>query len=104
MVKGGYVTIDLGDTNMTVGGSAITVPGVFSAVSNAYRKMTVLSRVQIGSVKYPDFPVLFIPSGDDYKANINVAWTDSTSAVALVMTITDDDEVTVASATVLSAA
>lgn len=103
MSKGGYKVISLNDTDITVDGSAITVNGVFDAVENNYRKMVVLSRVSIGGVLYPDFPICFIPSGKNYVANIGVTWTDDTSAVALVMTVTDDDEVTVASATITSA-
>ena len=104
MYKGGYQIIDLKDTAILTGGSAVTIPGIFEAVSNPYRKMTVVSRLKLDGSLKPDFPATFIPSGNDYIAYIDSVWTGGTSVVGHIMTVTDADAVTVAAHTILSAA
>lgn len=53
-IKGGYKLIDFKETNITVGGDAVTVAGVYNAIESAYRKQIVLTGLLIGGVEHRD--------------------------------------------------
>lgn len=53
-IKGGYKLIDFKETNITVGGNAVTVAGVYNAIESAYRKQIVLTGLSIGGVEHCD--------------------------------------------------
>lgn len=86
MKKGGYKIIDFKNIKFTAGGAGITIPGIFEAVKNTYRKATMLSGLIIGSTEYPDEYGVFNLDGTNYKVVINGTTT---------ITITPADLVTV---------
>lgn len=88
MNKGGYRIIDFKDINMTVGGAGVTIPGIFEAVKNIYRKATMLSGLVIGGVEYPDQYGVFKLAGSDYKITINGTTTITVKSNDLV-TVTE---------------
>ena len=53
-IKGGYKLIDFKETNITVGGDAVTIAGVYNAIESAYRKQIVLTGLSIGGVEHRD--------------------------------------------------
>lgn len=71
MIKGGYRIVDFKDVKLTVGGGAVTIPGIFDAVRNTYRKATLLSGLVIGNTTYPDEFGVFELDGSDYKIAIH---------------------------------
>lgn len=86
MNKGGYKIIDFKNVKLTVGGAGVTIPGIFEAVKNTYRKATLLSGLIIGDTVYPDEFGLFDLNGSSYKTVIHGTTT---------ITITPADLVTV---------
>ena len=53
-IKGGYKLIDFKETNITVGGDAVTIAGVYNAIESAYRKQIVITGLTIGGVEHRD--------------------------------------------------
>lgn len=53
-IKGGYKLIDFKETDITVGGEAVTIAGVYSAIESSYRKQIVLTGLSIGGVEHKD--------------------------------------------------
>ena len=94
-MKGGYKIIDLKGTNFTLA-SASKVEGVYNAVKNSYHKPTLIENFLIASVEQTAQYVTFITSGVNLVANIN---NDSQT-----ITITNDDQVTIANAAAAAAA
>ena len=86
---GGYQIVDLKNTPITAGGSAVTVPGVYDKIEGT-RKRIVISGLVIGSTEYPDVTVSPVVSSGDYVF----------TAFGYVLTVTADDEVTAVASTV----
>ena len=107
MVKGGYQIVDMKNKAIVTGAVSNhpTIAGAFDALENPYRKMTVISRLTLDTVEYPDFPAVFVKSGDNMVGTLSplTAFVDATTATAYIMTVTPADVVTVASAAVTSA-
>lgn len=53
-IKGGYKLIDFNETDITVGGAAVTIAGVYSAIERSHRKQIVLTGLSIGGVEHKD--------------------------------------------------
>lgn len=53
-IKGGYKLIDFKETNIVVGGDAVTIKGVYNAIESAYRKQIVFTGLSIGGVEHRD--------------------------------------------------
>lgn len=85
MKKGGYVIIDLGDTNITSELGA-TINGTYSAIEGSYRKAVLISGVTIDGVEKRDCFVC--PEID----NSNYTFT----AYGKTFTITSADAITIA--------
>lgn len=106
MVKGGYQIVDMKNTAIVTDAVSNypTIAGVFAALENPYRKMTVLSRLTLDTIAYPDFPAVFVKSGDNMVGTLSplTTFVDATTATAYIMTVTKADVVTVASAEVAS--
>lgn len=92
MKNGGYKIVDLKDNNFTIGGSAITIPGIYNEIESNHRKAVLLSGIVISGVEKPDRFVTFGVESGDYVAVIAI----SGSADVLKITVTDDDSVTFA--------
>lgn len=107
MVKGGYQIVDMKNTAIVTDAQSNhpTIAGMFAALENPYRKMIVLSRLTLDTVEYPDFPVVFVKSGDNMVGTLSplTAFVDGTTATAYIMTVTPADVVTVESAEIVSA-
>ena len=106
MTRGGYQIVDFKDTTITpdaVSGHP-TISGAFAALENPYRKMTVISRLKLATVEYPDLPAVFTKVGADMVGTLNqlTAYVDATTATAYIMTVTPADVVTVATAEIAS--
>lgn len=102
MANGGYKIVSLENYNFTLGTKHI-IAGVYDRIESAYRKPILLSDIVIGSAELPDSFVTFTVSSTDYIGVLYVVPTDATKAEFYTVTITDDDEVTFAKATVTSA-
>lgn len=89
MRKGGYKIIDLKDNNFTVGGSSITIPGIYEAIENSHRKAILLSGIVIGGIERNDRFVTFGIVSTDYIASVAV----SDTANVLQCTVKADDSV-----------
>lgn len=85
-IKGGYKLIDLKDNKFTVGGSGITVKGIYNSIENSYNKPLILTGINIGGVEKNDVFVDFSDDSGSYVANIS-----STEKI----TITNVDLVTI---------
>lgn len=103
MIRGGYQIVDLHNTAFTVGGDAVIVAGVYEAINNENRKVTILSGINIGGVGYPDTMVRFNKATNDYIGVVNTVWTDDTSAVATLITVTSENAITIENATITGA-
>lgn len=103
MVRGGYKLIDLKDNDFTVGGASVTIAGTYAAIDTS-KKETIIGGYKIAGAVRPESPVRFLKSGDNYVGTIVVAWTNTTSAIAYIITVTPADAVTIATATINSAA
>lgn len=86
-IKGGYKLIDLKDSKFTVGGSGITVKGIYNSIENSYNKPLILTGINIGGVDKNDVFVNFTYNSGSYVGNI--------SATEKI-TITNSDLVTIA--------
>ena len=63
--KGGFLFIDLGDTNINGGGN-ITVDGIYDRLESNYRKAIYLSGLTINSTEMPAQVVSCTTSGGNY--------------------------------------
>lgn len=70
-IKGGYKLIDLKDNKFTVGGSGITVKGIYNSIENSYNKPLILTGINIGGVEKNDVFVDFNDDSGSYVANIS---------------------------------
>ena len=86
-IKGGYKLIDLKGSKLTVGGSGVTVKGIYNSIKNSYNKPLILTGINIGGIKRNDIFIDFTVVSGSYVANI--------SATEKI-TITNADLVTVA--------
>ena len=86
-IKGGYKLIDLKDSKLTVGGSGVTVKGIYNSIKNSCNKPLILTGINIGGVERNDVFINFAYDSGNYVSNI--------SATEKI-TITNADLVTVA--------
>lgn len=70
-IKGGYKLIDLKDKKFTVGGSGITVKGIYNSIENSYNKPLILTGINVGGVEKNDVFVDFSDDSGSYVANIS---------------------------------
>lgn len=70
-IKGGYKLIDLKNNKFTVGGSGITVKGIYNSIKNSYNKPLILTGINIGVVEKNDLFVDFSYNSGSYVANIS---------------------------------
>lgn len=85
MKKGGYIIVDLGDTNITTESGA-TISGVYSAIEGSYRKAVLLSGVTIDGVEKRDCFICPEISNSNYTF----------TAYGKTFTITSADAITIA--------
>lgn len=86
--KGGYQILDLKGTALTAG-SASTIKGIYETLEGNYHKPVLVSGLVIGDTVYADAYVTFTVSESNYIGK----------AYGYNITITDDDEITVAAET-----
>lgn len=89
-IKGGYKLIDFKETNITVGGDAVTIAGVYSAIESSYRKPIVLTGLSIGGVEHKDVFCNFEHGENVYHGLFGI----TTNNEFLFISITNDDAVT----------
>lgn len=86
-IKGGYKLIDLKENKLTVGGSGVTVKGIYNSIENSYNKPLILTGINIGGIERNDAFIDFTYNSGNYVANISAKEK---------ITITNADLVTVA--------
>lgn len=89
-IKGGYKLIDFKETNITVGGDAVTIAGVYSAIESSYRKQIVLTGLSIGGVEHKDVFCNFEHGENVYHGLFGITANNE----FLIISITNDDAVT----------
>lgn len=87
--KGGYKILDLKNIDFTVD-EAKTVPGVYEALENSYRKPILVSNIVVGGIERSDRFLIFGVTNSNYVSE-NI-WTAEYETVRI--TISSDDEVT----------
>lgn len=70
-IKGGYKLIDLKYNKLTVGGSGITIKGIYNSIKASYNKPLILTGINIGGVERNDIFVDFANDSGNYVANIS---------------------------------
>ena len=70
-IKGGYKLIDLKDSKLTVGGSGVTVKGIYNSIENSYNKPLILTGINIGGAERNDVFIDFSKNSGSYVANIS---------------------------------
>lgn len=110
MRKGGYTIIDLKDTALTTGGDAVTIKGIYERIEGNYRKRIVLSGLNLDDSELADKEINFNVVSTNFVGIIKidvssttVETVTTTKAEFYVMTVTDEDAVTVTKYTVTSA-
>lgn len=89
-IKGGYKLIDLKDNKLTVGGSGITINGIYNSIKDSHNKPLILTGINIGGVERNDIFVDFADESGNYVANISTKES---------ITITNADLVTITAIT-----
>lgn len=88
MVKGGVYFIDL--TDVTVGGDAVTIPGIWDAMKRTYGKI-IACTVNIGDSAIMKFVPDVIYQSDVVQMNVYIV--NEGTIVPATVTITDEDSV-----------
>lgn len=70
-IKGGYKLIDLKDNKFTVGGSGITVKGIYNSIESSYNKPLILTGINIGGIERNDVFINFSDDSGSYVSNIS---------------------------------
>ena len=91
MFKGGYKLIDLRDNNITVGGDAVTIVGIYASIEHNYRKPTVLTGLTVGGVEKEDTFVNFEHGENTYSGLLAMPESDK----LLYISVTNEDAVTI---------
>ena len=91
-MKGGYKLINMKNVNVTVGGSAVKIDGIYDSIEHNYRKPTIVTGLVIDSNERSDRWVNFRPSSDG-GFSCEIGFNDS--YVHLVMTVTSEDMVNI---------
>lgn len=86
----GYKIINLNNSDFTVDGDAVVVPGSHDAVENNYRKATMVYNFSIGGVESPAQYVAFQSTGGVYTGLLYV---DATTFKMVGIEIDADDNV-----------
>lgn len=89
-IKGGYKLIDLKENKFTVGGSGITIKGIYNSIKASHNKPLILTGINIGGVERNDIFVDFVDDSGNYVANISTKES---------ITITNADLVTITAIT-----
>lgn len=99
----GYKVIDLKGKTITLGSeTGVVIKGIYDRIEET-RKSVILSGLVTTDteqtptiIEYPDFFVNFVPSSGDFVATkaVGTATVGSvTTAIFLIITVTDDDEI-----------
>ena len=70
-IKGGYKLIDLKDNKFTVGGTGVTVKGIYNSIESSYNKPLILTGINIGGIERNDIFINFSVNSGNYVANIS---------------------------------
>ena len=98
-IKGGYKIIDFKNKAITTG-VGVAIKGIYESIETNYGKMTIASGLNIDGIEYPDTPILFNGGETNAAGVLKTAWTDGATAVATIITVADNDTVTVSTATI----
>lgn len=86
MKKGGYKIIDFKDINITTGGDAVVITGIYNGIEGSHRKALMLSGLMLDSVEKPDCFIDCTVSDGNYTF----------TAYGVAFTITNADSITAA--------
>lgn len=89
-MRGGYKIINLNNVNLTLGGDAVKVDGIYEALEGNYNKPTVLSGITIGGLEYTDMYLNFTVNEAMY---IGILFIPKLSTNPLQIEITSEDMV-----------
>ena len=93
MQKAGIQIVDLKDVEITLE-TPVTIAGVYASVVNSNRKPTLVTGINLGGSLLPSVYASFYESSGDYVASFLV-----TPTTVFVITVTDEDSVTVEAVT-----
>lgn len=88
-MKGGYKIIDFKGINLTVGGNAVKIPGVYEALEANYRKPTLIEGFVVGNVERTARFAVFGIDGQNFVSAIAI----SSQVDVLTCTVTPNDMV-----------
>lgn len=104
IVKGGYKIINFKGVNITTDNSTTTtIKGVYEALEENYGKPILISGLKNDTVEINEFYSKFDVSGDDFVSVIGANPIDETSTEYKILTVDDEDGVTITTATIYSA-
>ena len=83
-IKGGYKLIDLKGNKLTVGGSGVTVKGIYNSIENSYNKPLILTGINIGGIDRNDIFINFSDDSGSYVGNISATEKITVTNVDLV--------------------
>lgn len=89
--KGGYKLIDFKETDITVGGAAVTISGVYASIENNYRKPTLITGLSIDGVEKEDCFINFEHGVNVYNGFMGM----NANNKILFISVTNQDLVTI---------
>lgn len=105
-MRGGYQLVNLQDSDFTVDGDGVTIPGVFNIIERCHDvsgKDTIMSKYKISGNHRPDTMVRFIADGDNFTGGGGFTTAGAGDVGLYLFTVTPADLVTVARVDVTSA-
>lgn len=87
---GGYHILDFKNLDITVGGDAVKIDGVYESIEGSYHKAQMIVNLHVGGKKAFNQYVAFGTSDSNYVTKISVDGVNS-----LTVTVTADDNVTI---------
>lgn len=109
-MKGGYQIVDFKGASIALNGAATTIAGVYETIRNSNGKLLVLHNLNCDLLTIEnDIVATLIADNDTYTGAIATQYTAATEAAAatatgVVITITEDDAVTLATVPVIGTA
>ena len=105
-MKGGYQLVDFKNIDLTDGAPAILIPGVRESIDNSNSKMQIITGFKFATVSRPDFPAYFFSTGGNNVAARTfgtISDTNPDTFTAVIITVSETSEVSIAVAVITSA-
>lgn len=90
-MSGGYMQLDLNDTNLTIGGNGIKIKGTYAKIEGNYRKAIMLTGLVLDGVECSDRWLNFRLLNGAYTALIGF----NDTYLHLMLKIEEDDTVSI---------